>query len=378
MLLISSIRYTYSNRTKTDWSTTIFMHKPTMMLTPTLPQVSIIIRCYNEAQHVGRLLHGIAQQTMDEYEVILVDSGSTDGTRDVARKHGFDDIVYISPEDFSFGRALNYGCNAATGEFCVISSAHVYPKRNDWLEKLLEKFTDGVALVYGKQRGNEVTSFSENEIFKQWFPEHDIERQDHPFCNNANAAIRRDLWEEFPYNERLTGLEEVAWAKQIRKVGYDVSYASEAEVIHVHDETIREIYNRYRREAYAHKQILPDHSFSMLDFLRLSVLHVISDYRAAVKAGKFSSNLLEIPKFRLLQFAGTYRGFAQEGPISEELWQRFYYPNRNDYPDKNIERNKRGDSSVSSTHEIEYPDSAKFTDASADPSSKDHPVESSS
>jgi len=299
------------------------------------PQASIVIRCYNEAEHIGKLLHGLSEQSMQDFEIVLVDSGSTDGTIDTAEEYGVDEIEYIDPGNFSFGRALNYGCEVASGNFCVIASAHVYPKRDDWLERLLEKFDDDIALVYGKQRGNEVTTFSENQIFKQWFPDYDIERQNHPFCNNANAAIRREIWKEFPYDEQLTGLEDVDWAKRVQKAGYDISYASDAEIIHVHDETAREIYNRYRREAYAHKQIMPNQSFSLFDFLRLSTKNIISDYRAALSDGKLLQNIVEAPKFRLLQFWGTYCGFAKEGPIPDRLWQRFYYPDSSTYPSSN-------------------------------------------
>jgi glycosyltransferase involved in cell wall biosynthesis len=317
----------------------------------TNPRVSVVVRSYNEAEHLGKLLHGISQQTMQDYEVVLVDSGSTDGTLEIANDHEVETIEYIDPENFSFGRALNHGCEAAKGDFCVIASAHVYPKRNDWLERLLEPFEDSeVALVYGKQRGNEVTTFSENQIFRQWFPEHDIEHQDHPFCNNANAAIRRELWEEFPYDEQLTGLEDVDWAKRVQKAGYHISYASEAEIIHVHDETPRQVLNRYRREAYAHQQIMPNQSFSLFDFLRLSAYHVLSDYRAAASESKLWGNIREIPIFRLMQFWGTYRGFAREGPISDKLWQRFYYPDRESYPPANVEETST-DSTQSETDE---------------------------
>ena len=297
------------------------------------PRASVVVRCYNEADYIGKLFHGLSEQSIRDYEVVLVDSGSTDGTVEIAEDFGVDDIVYIDPTNFSFGRALNYGCEAASCEFCVIASAHVYPKRDDWLERLLEKFDENVALVYGKQRGNEVTAFSENQIFKQWFPEHDIERQNHPFCNNANAAIRREIWDEYRYDEQLTGLEDVDWANRVQRDGYDISYASEAEIVHVHDETAREVFNRYRREAYAHRQIMPNQSFPLLDFLRLSATNVLSDYRAAFRTGKLWGNVVDIPKFRLLQFWGTYRGFTKEGPISDQLWQRFYYPDRNTFPD---------------------------------------------
>lgn len=326
------------------------------------PRASIIVRCYNEAEHIAKLLHGIEEQTMQDCEVVLVDSGSTDGTVEIAENWGIDEIVYIDPEEFSFGRALNYGCEAASGEFCVIVSAHVYPRRDDWLERLLEKFENDeeLALVYGKQRGNHVTTFSENQIFEQWFPENDIDHQDHPFCNNANAAIRRDLWEEFPYDEDLTGLEDIDWAKRVREAGYEISYASDAEIVHVHDETPKEIFNRYRREAHAQKQIFPDRDFTVLDFAKLTLSHVLKDYRRAIEEESFTSNLLEIPKFRILQFFGTYRGFQKEGPIPDSLWQRFYYPDRNSYP---TQRNDR-ETNKQEGNEIEYPDTDDLVETS--------------
>ncbi|WP_082256461.1 glycosyltransferase family 2 protein [Haloferax sp. ATB1] len=313
------------------------------------PRASLVIRCYNEADHLGKLLHGLSKQSMQDFEVILVDSGSTDGTIEIAKQFDVEEIVYIDPEEFSFGRALNYGCEAAKGEFCVIASAHVYPTRSDWLEQILSKFDEEVALVYGKQRGNEVTTFAENQIFKQWFPNEDIERQGHPFCNNANAAIRREIWEDYPYDEQLTGLEDVDWAKRVQKDGYDISYASEAEIIHVHDETAKEIFNRYRREAYAHKQIMPNQSFSLSDFITLSVKNILSDYKTALQKGELRGNLQEIPEFRLLQFWGTYRGFSKEGPIPEQLWQRFYYPDRDTFPESNASNQDEPQSSNDTT-----------------------------
>jgi len=317
------------------------------------PRASLVIRCYNEADHLGKLLHGLSEQSLKDFEVILVDSGSTDGTIEIAEEFGVEEIVYIDPEEFSFGRALNYGCEAASGEFCVIASAHVYPKRDDWLEQLLAKFDDDVALVYGKQRGNDVTTFAENQIFKQWFPDHDIEGQNHPFCNNANAAIRREVWEKYPYDEQLTGLEDVDWAKRVQKDGYDISYASEAEIVHVHDETAKEVFNRYRREAYAHKQIMPSQSFSLLNFISLSVTNMLSDYKTALQQGELLENLVEIPKFRVLQFWGTYRGFSKDGPIPDRLWQRFYYPDRDTFPESNNPRKDSQAEEVSTQEERE-------------------------
>jgi glycosyltransferase involved in cell wall biosynthesis len=299
------------------------------------PSASIIIRCYNEREHIGKLLHGVFQQDDDDFEVILVDSGSTDGTLEVARQFPIDDVVYIDPEEFSFGRALNYGCQAASGEFCVFASAHVYPRRSDWLARLLEKFEDDpeLALVYGKQRGNEITKFPERQVFERWFPDDDIDHQRSPFCNNANAAIRRDLWEEFPYDEGLTGLEDLDWARRVREAGYEISYASRAGIVHVHDETHKEIYDRYRREAIALDEIIEERSFSFGDFLKTFVANTAFDYRKALRQGELVGNLIGIPVFRFLQFFGTYRGFQMDREIPASLWRRFYYPDANGLPE---------------------------------------------
>jgi glycosyltransferase involved in cell wall biosynthesis len=297
------------------------------------PTASIVVRCYNERDHIGKLLHGLFKQTHDNFEVLLVDSGSTDGTLEIANQYPIEEVVHIPPEKFSFGRALNYGCEAARGEYCVFISAHCYPKRVDWLERLLEKFDDDeIAMVYGKQRGGGPTKFSERQIFRRWFPDEDIDYQLTPFANNANAAIRRELWEEHPYDEELTGLEDLDWGKRVKEEGYEISYASEAEVVHIHDETPREIYNRYKREAIAHKQIIPDQDFSVIDFLGAFIRNSISDYRAALNDEKFRENILSIPTFRFLQFWGTYRGFKHEHTVSERLRKRFYYPDKNGYP----------------------------------------------
>jgi glycosyltransferase involved in cell wall biosynthesis len=298
------------------------------------PTASIIIRCYNERKYIGKLLHGIFEQTVEDFEVLLVDSGSTDGTLEIAEQYPIDDIIHISPEKFSFGRSLNFGCEAAEGDYCVFISAHCYPKRVDWLEHLLAKFDDdNVAMVYGKQRGGGPTKFSERQIFRRWFPDEDIDYQLTPFANNANAAIRRDLWKEYPYDEQLTGLEDLDWGKRVKKAGYDISYASNAEIIHIHDETPKEIYNRYRREATAHKRIISDQKFTFADFVSAFLRNTCSDYGAAVKQGELWGNVRSVPAFRFLQFWGTYQGFKHDETMSERLRKRFYYPDENGYPD---------------------------------------------
>ena len=137
----------------------------------TTPRCSIIIRAYNEEKHIGRLLQGIQEQGVKDCQVILVDSGSTDQTKQVAMEYPID-LVDIPPHEFTFGRSLNQGVTRADAPLIVMASAHVYPVYPDWLERLLAPFENPqVGLSYGKQRGNACSKFSEKRIMEHWYPD---------------------------------------------------------------------------------------------------------------------------------------------------------------------------------------------------------------
>ena len=290
-----------------------------------LPTVSIVIRTYNEAAGLPKLFAGIAQQEYPAHEVIVVDSGSTDDTVAIARAHGAR-IVPIEKHEFSFGRALNRGCAVATGEVLLFASGHVYPERSDWIATMAAPFRDAdTGLVYGRQRGAEVNKFSEHRIFERWFPNRSVDDQRHHFCNNANCAVRRSLWAELPYDEELTGLEDLAWAKVIRARGHRIAYRHEASIIHVHDETWAQVQNRYRREAIALSVIEPAERRGLGYFLPLALLNIGGDGLAALARGR-PGLLGQILMFRANQYYGAWRGMRQGRPPVQEVLDTFYYP----------------------------------------------------
>ena len=289
-------------------------------------RVSLVVRALNEASHIGKLLDHAAAQTQPPDEFILVDSGSTDRTVDIALSHGAQ-AIHIAPEEFSFGRALNLGCKQATGDLLLFASAHVYPTDDRWIERLVAPFADdNVALAYGGQTGDERTQFSESRVLNRWFPPESDPDQTHPFCNNANCAIRRLVWEELPYNEELTGLEDLDWANRARILGHRIVYVADARVVHVHTETFAQTVNRYRREALAHKRIFGDQSMSSAEAVALFGVNTIADYLAALRDGDLATNVLSIPRFRFAQFWGSYQGFRQSERVTADLKRRFYYP----------------------------------------------------
>lgn len=291
-----------------------------------MPHVSIVIRSYNEGEHIGKLMRGIASQGFTDHEVILVDSGSTDDTVAIAESHGAR-IVRIAKAEFSFGRALNLGCAAAKGDVLVFASAHVYPLSTDWIETLIAPFSDPqIEVSYGRQVGNDVTKFSEHQVFDAWFPAHSLARQAGYFCNNANCAIRRTSWEGRRYDETLTGLEDLAWAKAAQQQGGQIAYVAEAVIAHVHDETWDRVRNRYRREAIALRRIEPNIRVSFRDFLGLAAANIAEDIRQARRRRALREHWRSILMFRFNQFYGTWRGQTTHAPVDAALRNRFYYP----------------------------------------------------
>ena len=292
------------------------------------PTVSAVIRAMNEGDHIGRLLEGLEDQTITPDEVVVVDSGSTDGTVDIAAAHGCK-IVRIDKSEFSFGRALNRGCAAASGDILLIASAHVYPVYNTFVEHMTGAFDrKGVAIAYGRQIGDQRTKFSESRVMLKWFPPENIWDQGHPFCNNANAAVLRSAWAESPYDESLTGLEDLDFARKALARGHKISYVADAPVVHVHEEPWSVICNRYRREAIAYSRIIGGERMSLPSALGLALSNVASDYRHALRTGRLRGNILGIPHFRSAQFIGAWQGFRAPDEISARLLERFYYPDK--------------------------------------------------
>jgi 2-desacetyl-2-hydroxyethyl bacteriochlorophyllide A dehydrogenase len=220
------------------------------------PATSIIIRTYNEAKFLPDLLGAIQKQRYRDYETIIVDSGSIDGTLNIASREA-DKIIPIQGSDFTFGYSLNVGIQEAGGRFIVIVSAHTLPVDENWLANLIQPLQDAqTAMVYGRQHGGPTSKFSEIRDMQRTFgARRRILKPPRFFANNANSAIRKDLWNEHPFDETLLGLEDIEWAKYWMERSYRVVYEPRAALYHIHEESWWQVRRRYFREAVAARRI---------------------------------------------------------------------------------------------------------------------------
>lgn len=291
--------------------------------------ISIVVRTLNEAKWLPTLLEALDKQELQGMttEVVVVDSGSTDGTFELASERGCS-MVQISKSEFTFGRSLNYGCDAARGKWLVFVSGHCVPATDNWLTALVAPLRDGTcSYTYGRQIGREpITKFSETQLFEKYFPATSSVPQEGFFCNNANSAISKSVWAEYQFDEELTGLEDMELAKRLYLDGHKVGYVAEAPVEHIHEESWSQVKRRYEREALALRDIMPEVTLGIRDCIRYIAAGVLFDFAAAIRDRRLHRELFNIVMFRTMQYVGTYKGNHLHRQVSRETKEKYFYP----------------------------------------------------
>lgn len=289
---------------------------------------SIVVRTYNESRYLPQLISAIASQNVpgEHVETIVVDSGSTDETINIA-KSARCKILHLAKEEFSFGRSLNVGCAAASGDVLVFISGHCVPTGRDWLRLLSGPIALGeAALSFGRQEGGKDTKFSEHQLFRKYFPASRADAPNAFFCNNANAALLKHAWERYRFDEELPGLEDMDLGKRLVEAGMKVAYVPEASVFHYHHERWRQIKRRYEREAIALQKVMPSVQITFPDALRYFFVGVFGDCAKALSQRQFLEKVAEIVAFRFCQFWGSWSGNNIHRQLSRRMKERYFYP----------------------------------------------------
>ena len=171
--------------------------------------VSVVIRAKDEAASIGRTLDLLATQTLaPQAEVIVVDSGSTDGTVDIVRAAGVR-LVEIPASSFTYGGALNTGCELAGGPLIVALSAHAFPPHDRWLERMVGAFGDDtIACAVGYDTAPDGGRLEDAIV-------QDLElarRNPRWGYSNASGGFRAELWRERPFRDDMPASEDKEWA----------------------------------------------------------------------------------------------------------------------------------------------------------------------
>lgn len=196
------------------------------------PLVSIIIRTKNEQNWIESCLKSIFNQSYKNFEIILVDNNSTDNTVKIAKKFN---IKITKLKKFKPGLAINFGIKKSKGNVIVCISGHCIPVNEYWLSNLIKNLkSKNVAGVYGRQ---EPLSFSSDldkrDLFYTFGLDKKIQKFD-TFFHNANSAFLRKTWKKYPFDEKVSNIEDRVWGEKVINSGLKIIYEPKASVFHYH------------------------------------------------------------------------------------------------------------------------------------------------
>jgi rhamnosyltransferase len=212
--------------------------------------ISVVIRNRNEGTHLRHVLRALSLQDTPA-QVILVDNASTDDSVRVAREFGAT-IVTLAQDAFTYGRALNAGLRVASGEVCVILSAHSVPIGPRFLSDCAKPFAHdprvaAVRCVLARKL-HDALRWMEPELLVGPV---DVATVIAKVPLASGCAIRRSVWEEIPFDEALEANEDKLWALAALRHGHAIYSPSHATYAYLKGIAPLELVRRARRERVA-------------------------------------------------------------------------------------------------------------------------------
>lgn len=216
------------------------------------PPVSIVLRSFNEGWALRETLPMLQTQEYKHWELIVIDSGSTDGSVELIRAARPRHFIQIQPSEYNPARVMNRGMELARSEFAIFLNADATPQDSLWLRPLVEALFDPqAAAVFGKQIPRRDCQAVYAHDYERCFgPNRESANWDH-FFSMASSGIRKDIWARRGFDERMQYSEDDEWTRWARAQGYRIIYAPESVVRHSHNYTTAQAWKRSFGEARA-------------------------------------------------------------------------------------------------------------------------------
>jgi rhamnosyltransferase len=294
--------------------------------------VSVAIPVRDGGAPFAAVLEALAGQSV-AHELLVCDSGSTDGSLELAREHGAR-VLEIPPEQFTHGGVRNRLMDAAGSAHVALLTQDSEPADARWLERLLEGFrlAADVAIVYGPYRPRPHAAPSVRIELERWFTSlspdgaPQVERLQpnerllpaveligrRGFFTDANACLARAAWQRVPFRE-VPYAEDRVLAIDMLRAGYAKAFIPQAAVIHSHDytawEQLRRCFDEWRglREVYGWRE--PLSPMRIVGQLRGAIGQARRELtREGASAARRRATLAGVSRDQLVRLAGALLG----------------------------------------------------------------------
>jgi len=295
-------------------------------------KASVVILTKNAGLIFESVLERVLQQeTTWPFEVLVVDSGSSDGTLEIVRRYPSIRLIEIAPSEFGHGKTRNFAVENTSGEFIVMITQDAIPINKFWLAEMVcvVEQDANIAGVFGRHIAHaDASPFTKNELEQHFmgFLAQPIVELDDPiryqmdqgyrqylyFFSDNNALIRRAVWEKIPYPE-VDFAEDQAWARLVIEAGYRKAYAHQATVAHSHNYGLIERLQRSFDESYALQGLFGyggelKFKDAMKSFLAITRRDTIIAIQLSPDSKASFKTLIRMPVENLMRMLGSYLG----------------------------------------------------------------------
>lgn len=228
-------------------------------------KISILIPTLNAGEGWIQLIKSVNAQSYKVYKKLIIDSGSTDNTVELAHQHGFD-VIEIDKSDFNHGKTRQQLVDQLPDiDICIFLTQDAILASSDAIENIVKVFDHPeIGMAYGRQLPHKGAKTLEsharlynypNQSHVRSFGDKDIFGFKVFFCSNSFAAYRRSTLLAVGgfSDDSIMGEDAIVAAKMLR-AGFKKAYVSDASVYHSHSYTLVEEFKRYFDTRVFHEQ----------------------------------------------------------------------------------------------------------------------------
>ncbi|MDO8539913.1 MAG: glycosyltransferase family 2 protein [Opitutaceae bacterium] len=216
------------------------------------PLVTIIMRSFNEGWALRETLPALQAQEYRHWELVVFDSGSTDGSVELLRAARPRHLVELLPHDYNPSRVMNERMQRARTEAAIFLNADATPQDRNWLRPLATALQDPhTAAVFGRQipRPDCAAVFAHDYV-RCFGPRRESAQWEH-FFSMVSSGLRKDVWARRGFLESMQYSEDDEYTRWCRSEGYRIVYCQDSVVMHSHNYTPHQAYKRSFGEAWA-------------------------------------------------------------------------------------------------------------------------------
>lgn len=278
--------------------------------------ISLVMRSYNEAWAIKDTLNAIFDQDYDgTIELIVIDSGSTDGSNEIIKRFNPAHFIVLEPGTYVPGRVLNQGFRLASHDWVVFLNSDATPANRVWLKELLQAAlgSEQLGAAFSRQiPRDDCQAVFAHDYDRCFGPERESKYWDH-FFSMVSCIAYKPTWEAIPIREDLQYAEDDEWTRRLKDAGYEIILAEQSIAIHSHNYTPKEAYKRAKGDAIAVAQAgnVPDVNRAWhRDVFLPAIKDALRDFSYCRRAGKLTE-IGHAFSVRYQQRLGRMHGYDQ-------------------------------------------------------------------